>query len=49
MTYIDSITIAAQHAQDSDMPAELLPLVIASEACLLAGFEAGHSGLQAWD
>lgn len=48
MTYIDSIAIAAQHAHDSDFPAELLPLVIASQASLLAGFEAGHCS-SAWD
>ena len=49
MTYIDSLTIAAQHAQDWDLPAELLPLVIASEATLLSGHEAGHMGHAAWD
>lgn len=49
MTYIDSIAIAAQHAQDWDLPAELLPLVIASEAVLLSGHEAGHRGHAAWD
>lgn len=49
MNYLDSLTIAAQHAQDWDLPNELLPLVIASEANLLAGFEAGHMGHSAWD
>lgn len=49
MTYIDCITIAAQHAQDCDLPSELLPLVITSEAVLLSGHEAGHRGHAAWD
>lgn len=49
MTYIDSITIAAQHAQNWDLPAELLPLVITSEAVLRSGHEAGHKGHAAWD
>lgn len=49
MNYIDCITIAAQHAQDWDLPTELLPLVIASEAALLSGYEAGHRGHPAWD
>jgi hypothetical protein len=49
MTYIDCITLAAQHAQDSDLPDELLPLVIANQANLLAGNEAGHKGHAAWD
>ena len=49
MFYIDCITFAAQHAQDSDLPDELLPLVIASEANLLSGYEAGHRGHPAWD
>ena len=44
MSYIDCITFAAQHAQDWDLPDELLPLVIVSEANLLAGREAGHMG-----
>jgi hypothetical protein len=49
MSYIDCITFAAQHAQDWDLPDELLPLVIASEANLLSGHEAGHMGHSAWD
>ena len=50
MNYIDCITIAAQHAYDwDDLPAELLPLVIASEAALLSGHEAAHMGQSAWD
>lgn len=49
MSYIDCITFAAQHAQDWDLPDELLPLVITSEANLLSGREAGHMGHAAWD
>ncbi len=49
MNYLDSITMAAQHAQDWDLPEALLPLVIASEAALRSGHEAGHRGLAAWD
>ncbi len=49
MSYIDCLTFAAQHAQDWDLPNELLPLVISSEANLLSGFEAGHMGHAAWD
>ena len=49
MSYLDCITFATQHAKDCELPDELLPLVIASEATLLAGHEAGHRGLAAWD
>ncbi|MBB5202844.1 hypothetical protein HNQ51_000137 [Inhella inkyongensis] len=49
MNYLDSISIAAQHAQDWDLPAALLPLVITSEATLRSGHEAGNRGLAAWD
>ena len=49
MSYLDSIIFAAQHAQDCELPDELLPLVIASEANLLSGHEAGHRGQAAWD
>ena len=48
-SYFDSMTIAAQHAQDWDVPEMLLPLVIANEANLLSGNEAGHRGHAAWD
>lgn len=48
MNFFDSLTTAAQHAQDWDVPAELLPIVIASEATLRCGYEAGHSGHAAW-
>ncbi len=49
MSYIDSLTFAAQHAQDWDLPDDLLPLVITSQANLLSGQEAGHMGRPAWD
>lgn len=49
MSYIDCLTFAVQHAQHWDLPEELLPLVIASEANLLSGHEAGHMGHAAWD
>jgi hypothetical protein len=49
MTYIDCITVAAQHAQDWDLPAELLPLVISREATLLYRQEAGHISGTVWD
>lgn len=49
MNFFDCLTHAAQHAQDWDMPAELLPLIIAGEANLLSGHEAGHMSLAAWD
>jgi hypothetical protein len=48
-SYFDSMTIAAQHAQDWDVPASLLPLVLFSQANLLSGHEAGHMGHAAWD
>lgn len=41
--YFDSLTVAAQRAQEWDLPSHLLPIVIAREAALLSGFEAGHS------
>ena len=49
MSYLDSVAIAAQHIQDSDLPDALLPLVLANEAALLSGNEAGHMGHAAWD
>lgn len=49
MTYIDCITIAAQHAQDWDVPVQLLPLVIGNEAALRCGHEAGHIASAGWD
>lgn len=49
MSYLDCITIAAQHVQDWDLPTELMPLIIANEAARLSGHEAGHMGNSAWD
>ena len=46
--YFDNLTAAVQHAQDWDLPSHLLPLVIASEAAMLSGFEAGHSAHRTW-
>lgn len=44
----DSITLALHHSFDLEIPEELLPLVVASEAAMLSGFEAGHSQHRAW-
>ena len=49
MTYIDCIAIAAQHAQDWDVPQGLLPLTIANEAALLAGLDSDRRGTATWD
>lgn len=49
MTYFDSISVAAQHAHDCDLPADLLPLVINNEAHLLAGHDAGDWAGSPWD
>ena len=49
MTYRDSITIAAQHAQDWDVPEELLPLTISNEAAMLCGLESDRMGCAGWD
>ena len=42
--YIDSLAIAARHALESDMPQDLLPLVICNEAAMLAGLESDAVG-----
>jgi hypothetical protein len=47
-TYFDSLTIAAQHAQDWHLPDHLLPLVITNEASLRSFCEAGHSASGGW-
>ena len=49
MTYFDSLTFAAQHAGDDDLPAELLPLTISNEAAMLAGFDSDSIGAPTWD
>lgn len=48
--YFDAISIATQHAleEDWDMPLELLPLIIVSEASMLAGFDSDALGHSAW-
>ena len=38
-SYFDSVSIAAHHAFDLDIPVDLLPLTIVSEACMLSGME----------
>lgn len=48
MTYLDSVTIALRHAYDLDLPDDLLPLTITSEATMLAGLESDHLGSAAW-
>ncbi len=49
MTYFDSLTFAAQHAGDDDLPAELLPLTINNQAAMLAGIDSDRMGGAAWD
>ena len=49
MNYLDCITIAAQHAQDNDVPEGLLPLTIANEAAMLAGVNSDGIGNAGWD
>lgn len=49
MTYLDSIAAAAQRALDwEDLPQELLPLVIESEAAHLCAPETDPMGSRAW-
>ena len=47
--YFDSISIAAQHAQDWDVPAALLPLTIRNAAAMLAGIDSDHMGTRDWN
>lgn len=49
MDFIDCITFATQRALDADLPPELLPLVITSQASLLSGRQAEHRGHSLWD
>jgi hypothetical protein len=44
-----SLTFAAQHAGDDDLPAELLPLTISNAAAKLAGIDSDRVGGVAWD
>jgi hypothetical protein len=49
MTYLDSIAVATQRALDlNDLPEDLLPLVIVSEAAQLSADEAESMGYAAW-
>ena len=48
-SYLDSIAIATQRALDwDDLPEQLLPLVIVSEAAYLSATETGTMGHSAW-
>ena len=47
-SYFDSGSIAANHAFDMDTPDSLLPLTIASEACMLSGYDSDRLGCS-WD
>ena len=49
MTDLDSITIAALHAQDCDVPEELLLLAISNEAAMLCGLDSDRMGCAGWD
>ena len=49
MTYLDSISVATQRALDwNDLPADLLPLVIMSEAVQLSAADAESMAYAAW-
>lgn len=49
MTYLDSIAAAAQRALDwHDLPEDLLPLVIVSEAAYLNATDSEAMGHAAW-
>ena len=47
--YFDSLTFAAQHAGDDDLPAELLPLTISNAAAMLAGLDSDRLGTRSCD
>ena len=47
--YFDSMTIAAQYAQDWDVPPALLTLTIRNQAAMLAGLESDRMGTRVWD
>lgn len=49
-SYLDAISIATSHIfeEDWDVPQELLPLIIVSEASMLAGFDSDTLGQSAW-
>lgn len=49
MTYLDSISTAVQRALDwSDIPEDLLPLVIVSEAAHLSATDSDAMGRVTW-
>jgi hypothetical protein len=49
MNFHDSLTLATQRALDlDDLPQELLPLVISSEAVRLSALQADDMGAAAW-
>lgn len=49
MTYHDSIAVATQRALDwDDLPEDLLPLVIVSEAAHLSASDSESMGYAAW-
>jgi hypothetical protein len=48
MNMTQAISAAMQHAFDMDTPQDLLPLVIANEATLLCGYEAGYREHTSW-
>ena len=49
MTYLDSISTAVQRALDwSDIPEDLLPLVIVSEAAHLSATDSDAMGRAIW-
>jgi hypothetical protein len=49
MTYLDSIAVATQRALDwSDLPEDLLPLVIVSEAAQLSVADSESMGYAVW-
>jgi hypothetical protein len=47
--YADSIRMAVQHAVDSDLPIDLMPLTISQDASMLAGLDSDRIGCAAWD
>jgi hypothetical protein len=49
MTYLDSISMAANVVLDFGLPDELLPLTITNEAAHLAGFDSDNIGATGWN
>jgi hypothetical protein len=48
MNYSDCISSAIVRSFDIETPAELLPLQITQNACMLAGFESDRMGCATW-